>query len=479
MPDRFGGGLAAADIDDDNDIDLYLVAGDGVPNQLYRNDGGLQFSEIAGQVGLDMVHKGSGPAFGDIDGDGDLDVFVGAVRNDSFYLMRQDNGVFVDVTATSGISIAAPNTLSASFGDYDGDGDLDLVLSHWGGPENPDTETLWENNGDGTFFSASIPSGIASQLLTPALNAPANSLEDYTFSPMFTDLDNDGHQDLVFAADFQTSQAFMNNGDGTFQITTDRAVVDDDSGMGTAVGDYDNDGDMDWFVTAIWDDPSPTEPYRGNRLYRNNGDGSFENVSAAAGIEDGGWGWGACMQDFDNDGDLDIFHVNGFDASFVDPKFLDDQVRYFESQGDGTFIERASQVGLDSTGQGRGVACVDFDRDGDIDVFISNNEHDADTDNFYRNDLGRDNNFLGIRLSGCGVNTACIGARLEMNNGGRIQVREIRAGNNFVSQNPAEVHFGLGAVDAVDVVVRWPDGSQRTYPQVAANQYVEFSPGSP
>ena len=475
MPDRMGGGLAAADVDADGDIDLYLVAGDGVPNQLYRNDGDNRFTEIAATVGLDMVHKGSGPAFGDIDGDGDLDLFVGSVRGDAHYLMRQDAGTFVDVTAVSGIAISAANTFSASFSDYDMDGDLDLALAHWGNPGAADTETLWENNGDGTFFSASIPSGVAGAILTPALDAPPGSLQDYSFAPTFTDLDNDADPDLVIAADFQTSQVFRNNGDGTFDLITDRDVFQDDSGMGSAVGDYDNDGDMDWFVTAIMDDPSPTDPYRGNHLYRNNGDGSFENVSAAAGIADGGWGWGACMQDFDNDGDLDIFHVNGFDAGFVAQKYLEDQVRYFESQGDGTFVERASELGLSSTGQGRGLGCFDSDRDGDIDIFISNNDHESDADNFYVNNLDSPNHYLGIQLDGCGTNTACIGARIEVSDGATTQVREIRAGNNYVSQNPAEAHFGLGDSAVVEVHIRWPDGVRSDYQGVSANQFLTLT----
>ena len=468
-PERFGGGLAVVDIDQDGDVDLYLVAGDGSPNRLFRNDGNNQFVDIAATIGLDLTHKGSGPAFADIDGDGDLDLFIGAVAGDPFYLMRNDGGQFVDVTQTSGITITAENTVSAGFGDYDMDGDLDLVLAHWGNPQSNDTETLWANNGDGTFHSVSIQSGIAGTLLVPARGADPGQLTDYTFAPMFTDLDMDGDPDLVISADFVTSQVYRNNGDGTFQLITDRNVIIDDSGMGSAVGDYDNDGDMDWFVTAIREDPSQPDAHIGNRLYRNLGDGTFEDVTEEAGVVDGGWGWGACMEDFDNDGDLDIFHVNGFDAASAQD-FLFDQVRYFESQGDGTFVETATDAGLTDTGQGRGVACVDFDRDGDIDIFISNNEWLSDTNVFYENNLGAGNHYLEIRLTGCGANTACVGARIEINGGGTTQIREIRAGNQYVSQGPAEAHFGLGQVDVVDITVFWPDGTQSDLMGVTADQ---------
>jgi len=468
-PERFGGGLAVVDIDQDGNVDLYLVAGDGSPNRLFRNDGNNQFVDIAATIGLDLTHKGSGPAFADIDGDGDLDLFIGAVAGDPFYLMRNDGGQFVDVTQTSGITITAENTVSAGFGDYDMDGDLDLVLAHWGNPQSNDTETLWANNGDGTFHSASIQSGIAGTLLVPARGAAPGQLTDYTFAPMFTDLDMDGDPDLVISADFVTSQVYRNNGDGTFQLITDRNVIIDDSGMGSAVGDYDNDGDMDWFVTAIREDPSQPDAHIGNRLYRNLGDGTFEDVTEEAGVVDGGWGWGACMEDFDNDGDLDIFHVNGFDAASAQD-FLFDQVRYFESQGDGTFVETATDAGLTDTGQGRGVACVDFDNDGDIDIFISNNEWLSDTNVFYENNLGAGNHFLDVRLTGNGSNTAGVGARIEINGGGTTQIREIRAGNQYVSQSPAEAHFGLGQVDVVDITVYWPDGAQSDLMGVTVDQ---------
>lgn len=469
VPDRFGGGLAVVDLEADGDLDLYLVAGDGSPNGFFRNDGGNRYTEIAASIGLDLVHKGSGPAFGDIDGDRDLDLFIGSVEGDAYYVLRQDMGQFVDVTTPSGIVLTADNTVSASFSDYDMDGDLDLALAHWQNPESPDTETLWANNGDGTFFSVSVQSGIAGSLLTQADGAAPGVLVDYSFVPTFTDLDNDGDPDLVIVADFNTSQVFRNDGNGTFTLITDPGVIIDDSGMGSAVGDYDNDGDMDWFVTSIYEDPSNSDAQIGNRLYRNLGDGSFEDVTAEAGVADGGWGWGACMEDFDNDGDLDIFHVNGFDAASAQD-FLFDQVRYFESQGDGTFIEAATETGLLSAGQGRGVACFDSDRDGDLDIFISNNAFQSDTNNFYENELGVGNHYLTLDLRGNGQNTACIGARIEVSSGGLTQVREIRGGNNYVSQNAAEAHFGLGASTSADVLVRWPDGAESSINGVAADQ---------
>ena len=472
-PAWIGGGLAAADIDRDGDIDLYFVAGDGQPNGLYRNDGNHQYTEISAAAGLDITHLGSGPAFSDMDGDGDLDLFVGAVEGDPYYLFRNDAGVFNDVTANSGLVLTADNTMSAGFSDYDLDGDLDLFLAHWGNVPQPDTETVWQNNGDGTFVSASIPTEIASQLIT---QTGLPGLFDYTFAPMLSDIDRDGDPDLLLASDFRTSKVFENDGDGTFTDVTDRDVVIDRNGMGSAAADYDNDGDMDWYVTSIFSTSNASDPNPGNRLYRNDGNNVFSDVTEAAGVADGGWGWAVCFEDFDNDGNADIFHVNGWEQ--IDPRdaggpndFTFDQVRYFESQGDGTFVEAAQEAGLIDTGQGRGVACFDADRDGDLDLVITNHD-DLQAVVYYENQYSGANHYLTVKLNGNGVNTDAVGALIEISDGTSTQIREIRAGNHFVSQNPAEAHFGLGAATTVSMTIFWPDGTQSVLNNVSADQYL-------
>lgn len=471
-PAHMGGGIAAADVDEDQLIDLYLVGGDGNTNMLFRNNGNNQFSDVSVPSNLDVVHMGSGPAFADIDGDGDLDLFIGSVEGGQIYLFRNDGNSFTDITQNSGINVTAENTISASFSDYDLDGDVDLFVTHWGNQPQTDTESLWQNNGDGTFTSASIQSGIADQLIEPTVGIP--DLFDFSFAPVFTDIDGDRDPDLLLASDFGTSAVFKNNGDGTFSKTTDRDVIIDRNGMGNSAGDYDNDGDMDWFVTSIYEEPTLPDANYGNRLYRNLGDGTFEDVTEAAGVANGGWGWGSCIEDFDNDGDLDLFHVNGWNRDNPrDPgsndQYVADQVRYFESQGDGTFVEAATEAGLLDTGQGRGTVCFDSDRDGDLDIVITNNE-DVNSVVFYRNDLTTNNHYLGVRLEGGGLNTAGIGARIEIEHDSTLQMREIRAGNNFVSQSPAEAHFGLGSAQIVDITVFWPDGSQSVLTNVVADQ---------
>ena len=461
----FSGGLAAADYDADGDVDLYVVGGKSEPNHLFENQGDGTFIDVAASLGVDLLHSGSGPAFSDVDGDGDLDLFIGAVEGEPYYLLENREGEYIDVTDASGVAIDTANTVSATFFDYDSDGYQDLFLAHWGAERETgdDTETVWRNNGDFTFVSASLATGIANGITSLGI--------DRSFTPGFSDIDDDGDRDLLMVSDFNKTQVYVNNGDGTFSNTTDRKVIVDQAGMGLAIGDYDNDGDMDWFVTSIYNlDEEGT--HFGNRLYQNHGSVVFEDVTEAAGVADGDWGWATCFADFDNDSYLDIFHVNGWDR-YEDKNFTVDQVRFFHSQGDGTFKERATEVGLHDTGQGRGLACFDAERDGDIDLVITNNSENHLV--YYRNDTENSNHYLGIRLESSGANRFGIGAHITVTTTDGSQVRELRSGNNYVSQNPFEVHLGLGQAERADVTVRWPDGEETSAMDVEVDQLLTIT----
>jgi hypothetical protein len=450
------GGLAAADVDKNGFVDVIVVGGNSQPNHFYSNEEGF-FVESGSNLGIDVINWGSGPAFGDIDGDGDLDLFIGAVEGDPVYLFENREGVFVDITTSAGLVLTAENTLSGTFYDYDGDGFLDLFLTHWDVQRysGQDTETVWRNNGDLTFTNTSIDTGIADTLI--------GGTTDWTFTPNFSDIDGDGDGDLLMSSDYGESQIYRNDDDGTFTRITNRDVIVDQNGMGAAVGDFDNDGDMDWFVTSIHnleltgeqDDIART--LFGNRLYRNDGNGIFSDISNGTGIANGGWGWGACTADFDNDGLLDIFHVNGWiDSALGD--FTADRLRFYHGRGNAEFVERSAVVGLDDAGQGRGVACFDIERDGDIDIIISNNSDEHLL--LYRNETINNNHYLSVRLTGAGTNTAGIGAHISaVLPTGERQVREMGGSNNYVSHNPYEVHFGLGDQTQADITVTWPDGS--------------------
>ena len=483
-------GAAAGDYDADGDIDVFIVRGDVGPNLLYRNDGNLTFTDVAESAGLAFTesttenYRHSGVTFADMDGDGDLDLFMGGLEDPSMLFANNGDGTFTDVTLGSGIdNLSARYNMSAAFGDYDLDGDLDMFVAHWGSArdqQNPgDTQHLWRNDSDEdriTFTSASEVAGISPSVVTLPDPLAISDSFDRTFTPRFARIDADSYPDLLVVADFNQSQFFVNNQDGTFSNATDVEVLIDGNGMGSAVGDYDNDGDLDWFVTSILYPGDKTVldarlSHIGNRLYRNHL-GAFEDVTDAAGVADGGWGWGACFIDFENDGDLDIYHTNGWQNGLGNPDpafltYLSDSSRAFVNHGDGTFTDEAETLGLSDVSMGRGVVCADFDDDGDVDILLL---HDSAT--LWRNDLDG-NTFLRVKLVGLSPNTEGAGSRIIVSTSDTTQVREIMIGNNFVSQDPTVQVFGLGTATSADVTVQWPDGQETVLTDVEHRQSLE------
>ncbi|MEM9558379.1 MAG: CRTAC1 family protein [Acidobacteriota bacterium] len=472
------GGVAAGDADGDGWIDLYLVGGELGANALYRNrgDGGFDDVTVAAGVAVEGV-LGCGPSFVDLEGDGDDDLVVltvaGAPRHQGQPAVQRPEAVpkvfcnrgdgSFDPPTDGGFTTYDP-TYSAAFGDVDGDGDLDAVTTSW---RYPSLSMIWSNDGAGLMADAT-----AASLVGGLLDMPP-----YSFTPNLVDLEGDGDLDLLIAGDFGGSRVLEGQGDGTFVDVTGPEITDE-NGMGATVGDIDNDGDPDWLVTSIWDPDGDSTGgnwgITGNRLYRNRGDGRFDDVTDAAGVREGYWGWGACFADFDNDGDLDLFHVNGFPAAGAS-EFHADPSRLFLNRGDGTFVESSAAVGFDDVGQGRGVVCFDYDRDGDLDVFVAQN---AEPSRLYRNDLPAGSHWLQVRLAGEAPNPAGIGARIEVETGGVTQTRWLQAGSHFVSQNPVEAHFGLGDAATVERLrVTWPDGRACVRLQVPADQYLVMSRG--
>lgn len=510
------GGVAAGDFDSDGWVDLYAVGGDVGSNHLFRNRRDGSFEDVAEAAGLDRpasflalssgapplptptvaplpLHRGSGPTFADYDGDGHLDLFLGAIERRGPRLFRnRGDGRFEDRTREAGLVFEQGSYVGAAFGDYDRDGDLDLMVAQWGNLVTdlnmPDhkrrLDHLWRNNGDGTFTGNSAEVGLVIR------EAYDSGLVWYwTFTPNFVDINNDGWPDVLFAADFKNSQVFLNSGSGTFSEITS-PVISDENGMGAAIGDYDNDGDLDWFVSSIYDPENPQtgncEPMTGrcdwngsgNRMYRNDGSGTFEDVTDQAGVRDGAWGWGSCFADFDNDGFLDLFHVNGWGFEAARSRFFEKPARLFLANGDGSFRERAVEAGIDDRGEGRGVVCFDYDRDGDIDVFIANNgrrfgDAAALPSRLYRNNSGNARHYLQVKLRGKSPNTEAIGARVYVTAGGFTQMRELRAGSNYVSQDPAVAHFGLGDATTIDELrIVWPDQTMQKQVALAADAFL-------
>jgi len=485
------GGAAAGDYDGDGDIDVFITRGDIGPNLLYRNNGSGVFREVADRAGLaytaggNQNYRHSGPTFADMDGDEDLDLFIGGLFGDpSFIFTNNGDGTFTDVTAGSGIdAMQSHNSVSAAFGDYDLDGDLDMFVAHWGSisdvlapitdPVNfTDTEHLWRNDSTGgniVFSSVSDAAGISPSVITLSDPLKYKIDGDWSFTPTFARINDDLYPEILLVADFNRSHLFTNNGDGTFTNDTDTSVLTDDNGMGSALGDYDNDGDLDWFVTSIkW----PNEPDSGNRFYEND-NGIFVDRTMELGVLDGGWGWGTCFLDFENDGDLDLYDTNGWDLERPED-FEFDVTRAFEGSGGGPFTEVAANLGLDDTDQGRGVVCADFDNDGDTDI-LQLHRGSSRSATMWRNDTSG-NNFLRVKLRGEAPNTEAAGARIFVTIGTVTQMREITIGNNFVSQNPTIQVFGLGSATQVDELrVEWPDGKETVRNNVAAGRSMNLN----
>jgi hypothetical protein len=481
ISDFYTNSAASGDFDGDGDIDLFLVQ-DSIPAfYLYRNNGDMTFEEISDQVGITQpqskqdASRGS-PAFVDLNGDGSLDLLVlGLQGSPSLIFLNDGAGGFERLTVSFGLDFMhSQYSFSPAFADYDLDGDLDLALGHWGtsrlsNASRNETETLWRNDSNPQqiwFTPVSLQSGISPSILN--LNDPlaSDSGVDFSFTPGFADIDLDGDADLLVASDFSHSQWFINLGERQFNNATDHEVLSVTSGMGSAIADFDNDGDMDWFVTAIFDKRATLGGDTGNALYRNDS-GIFSDVSLASDIQDGGWGWGACAADFDNDGDIDIFHTNGWPTSKAD------ESRLFLNDGFAKFVETADKMGVIDLEEGRGVICADLDDDGDIDLVQLKR---ATTDQQNQIDIWENlatANYLQVSLRGVTPNTGAVGARLELSANGLKQFREVRLGSNFLAHDPLRQHFGLQDTSVVDeLAVRWPDGRSTVLVNIAANQHL-------
>lgn len=498
----FSGGVAAGDINGDCYADIFYPTGDTTPDVLYINARDGSFSDESKQWGIEAKELSNGVAIIDIDGDQDLDIITSNLihprltsigtntdlvhKGESPTLYVNRNKTSFDVHRNNGIE-AKFTSWSFAFGDYDNDGDIDALSTHWRGPglggEQPNH--IWQNISDGD------------NIKFVAADAKANLMElvgntDFTFTGNFADINNDGNLDLLMAADFESSQVYKNLGTGSFTKVTQDSEINDKNGMGAAIIDYDNDGDLDWFVSSVWDPNGIAEGNWGtigNRLYNNN-NGHFKDVTNEAGVAKGLWAWGACFADFNNDQWPDLFHVNGFDMDKELYKHLGNPYAYiklkrslsefektssrlFISNQNGTFKERSQDWGITDTLSGRAAVCFDYDRDGDVDILISNHQNRL---LLYSNNASQNHNanFINITLSGADRNSQAIGAKVYVTANGITQMQEVRGGGGFISSSPTDLHFGLSSAKSVDEIrVVWPGPEQRTskFEHIAANDF--------
>ena len=487
---NLGGGVAAGDYNGDGYLDLYVTNSIG-PNALFHNEGDGTFTDVATTAGVDDPEAtGYGAGWADYDNDGDLDLFVanfGASK-----LFRNDGSdSFTDVTAASGVTDpdADHRTMGVAWGDYDGDSFLDLLvvrhLIEIGGKLELDTPglarasrplALFHNEGDGAFTNVT-------SLLSDNFEYPS-PVKGAGFKPAFLDYDNDGDMDIYVVNDFGAANypnvLWRNDGKDSagnvkFTDVSEESGTDlEIFGMGLAVGDYDNDGDFDLYMTDIGE----------GEFLENRGDGTFvnrtESTGTGRGSIAGNWfddmsvSWGTVFADLDNDGRLDLYSVAG--QMDNDPCFnMDNQPNaLFVNMGDGRFSDVSSASGADDPGTGRGVAHGDFNGDGLLDLFVVNmgtRDGEPGTSRLFINASENGNNWLRVAPRGTGSNRFGIGARVVVTVGGAKQIREMGASQSHMSNSVVPVHFGLGDAETVDAIeVRWPSGKTQRLENVPVNQ---------
>jgi hypothetical protein len=439
---EFTGGAAVGDFDGDGWDDLYATILTG-PDILYRNMGDGTFRDITAAAGLDHSIQSNGAGWADVDNDGDLDLYVTALYTPQFYLfINKADGTFSEQALLRGAAVAStnenPKGWSVGFGDYNLDGWVDIHTTDWAGRELTESHSrLLRNRGadqPGHFDDQTDAAGVWP------------TFRNWRFATAFADLDMDGWPDLPLASDFYSSELWWNNGDGTFlEGFDDAGLTHTGSDMGSTLGDYDNDGDLDWFISAN----------RSNRMFRNDGDRIFTEVTSVLDVMDGGFGWGAALFDYDNDGDLDIAMTN---APSTDANLL------WRNEGpDQAMVDISEESGFAESTDGQGLLVFDYDRDGDLDVFIANN---ADMPSLFRNDGGNVNHWLRIRLQSRKENTEGLGVKiwLRQEPDGRLQYREMGVSTHYLGQSERVAHFGLGAElpDTLEVTLESAGGFRHT-----------------
>jgi len=521
-----GTGVAIFDYDNDGWPDIFIVngtkldvlpAGEAPSNHLYRNNHDGTFTDVTAKAGLVHSGWGQGVCVGDYDNDGFEDLYVTYYGKNVLYRNNGD-GTFTDVSEKAGVAGSGKAWgTGCAFVDYDRDGHLDLMVANYVdfdlsttpapgerstclwkgapvmcGPQGlpGGKNILYHNRGDGTFEDVSTKAHID------------KADGHYAFSVSTLDYDDDGWPDIFVACDSTPSILYHNNRDGTFKdvaITAGAAFNEDgraQAGMGSTVADYDGDGRLDIFKTNFSDDTAT--------LYRNNGDGTFDDATYAAGLglHTQYLGWGTMFFDFDNDGWPDLLLVNGHvypevDTQHLGSNFQEPRILY-HNNGNGTFtdVSATSGPGITTASSSRGLAIGDLWNDGRLAAVISNMNAPP---SLLVNEVRTPNHWITLRLTGSfpaaktksqATSTGAgavitkssrdaIGARIRVKAGSRILIDEVRSGSSFISNNDMRVHFGLGSVAKIDwVEVRWPSGLVEQFDGVSVDTFQNLKEGA-
>jgi len=440
------GGVSWIDYNGDGNLDLFLTNAQGEANFLYRNEGGGDFARIATGDIVTALNRSAGNTWGDFDNDGDPDLFISNQQENDILYRNEGDGSFYRIT--SGIIVNQPgDSHHSTWGDYDNDGFLDLFVAN-SGFGSPERNYLYRGNGDGMFEEITEGNHV--------------TLSRQTFGGNWADYDDDGDIDLyVSRYDNRNNFLYRNEGDGSFQrITGEEIVLNNGYSIGSSWADYDNDGDVDLFV-ANWGNTV-------NFLYRNEGGGQFARIVSGPVVTDIATSWVGAWGDYDNDGDLDLFVTN-----------YDQDNTLYSNNGDGTFTAETGSILSTDGGLSSGTCWGDYDGDGDLDLIVAN--WDDQNNYLYRND-GVVNNWINIECAGTLSNRSGIGAKVKVKAalGGTDvwQMREISGNFGLRSQSGLGAWFGLANAGVVDsLLIEWPSGAIDIHTNIGANQTITFTEG--
>ena len=430
-------GVSIADYDNDGDDDVYISVRDG-GNKLFRNNGDATFMEVSEEAGVDFEGATLMSVWGDLDNDGFLDLFVGNYNEPNRLYHNLGNGTFENISLSAGIG-NSNRVQAVTMGDIDQDGWLDVYVANLS-----EQNYMYKNNGDLTFTNVVAESRTKDILIA--------------MGSVFFDYDNDKDLDLFLTHDAnQPSILFENDGTGVFKDVSFASGANVAiQGMGVDILDYNHDGWLDIYITNL----GP------NVLLRNNGDKTFTDVATDAKIDNSGMGWGITCLDYNNDGWQDIYTVNNYNfAPFPN--------RMYHNDGDGTFEAVSHDTPLEVKKVSYGTASADFNHDGSVDIALGNWGETGLQ--LFRNEI-KGGNWIKINTKGTISNRSAIGSRLYVYHNGMMQMDEVMAGSSWASQNSLTLHFGLGEASKVDsLMIRWPNGLEESYYDLAVNETYSFT----
>ena len=456
------GGIACADFNNDNFTDIYIVNAAGSPNQLYMNNGDLTFTEKGQFADVNDNNNSWGTVAGDIDNDGDIDIYLTNYKAPNRLYINDGTGKFTDNATLAGVtgSVAGSDSgysSSATMADFDNDGYLDIYVLNRAQANDDYANNLYHNNGDGTFTDMTLW---------------ANPSELQTALAVGTcDYDNDGYMDIYVANEFELDGFLHNNKNNSFSDLGPALNIPQTAGMGVDYTDFDHDGDFEIYITNL-----------GNDIFLvNNGDGTVTNKNSVVGITNGSMTWGVNIADYNNDGYDDIYSVNG---GMMWPQTYSQKNVYYKNLGNGTFVEKADLVGLGSNlGDSRASSYLDINNDGFMDIIFLNILRDTDNPSdtvrgkahLYLNQ-GTNNNWISLKLIGVQSNKSAVGARVKLEAGNLTQLKEVHSGSSFGSMHCLELGFGLKDNTIIDkLTITWPSGNVQELTNVNVNQILTIT----